>query len=966
LTASATAPSRTDLSYEIVYNQKFVPIRSLEASVKTSHDGSETSYIIRIGQQKYGAAEFFQLDEASYKIWELIDGQRTVKEITQEAVKSGAVSSADYVTSSLLFFAESRALKSHDDPVVWKRIRMASSFMAQIALIRDSSRLIAAAHRVLRPVLRTSFYWASLVLVLVATVLYAPRFQATLNDARNFQILGSTVVGYLFYNFLILAPVIVIHELSHGLALYHYSGRSGEVGTGLFYFGPMFYVDTTGYWSLNRSQRMMIMWAGNLSTLLIGSILILVQFAYAFPSSTALFLNISAFWCFYGTLWNLAPPFETDGYYILSDLVNTPNLRPQALSYLKSIVLRVLGRHAEPIEGLTAKKKRIFVGYAIFSVAVLGYIVFQSLRFTSYMATDAANWAGRIGQNILSGNSSAIIDVVGLVSIGYFAMIMTGYGVLVGNQVRKSLVKGLQFETVHDRDLAVFLYLPRQLHAKYAGKLDHAIRKAARQLTPNFSLGRRGALFLLTLRLGSASVPLSEIRPRLGVIEKRFYKAYAKTLGLKQGKAVEHLMSVEGDRRPFYKLLFEMTGSFPGRERREAKEYLGEFVRREKDSVRYLLESSFSTAWTLEVPPSEDYEMLESLLPGTLVEDLSVTNLAGETEEFKKHIIYGLDTVSELARAIAESRDSVLENPGKAQLVALLEPIRGRIVFVGRTDRIEDQLSELGLLFMVHVWSGYTDHLLTSANLGLYAIAESLPPVPEDLGSLSLGELNRIDRYLSELLRLEPHVMETLVRSGEAVKPSKLWLRNLKALLEPDRKSQIELFNSILRLNEENLESVSVRLKDGKAMAKPVFVWVRNMVVRVGEERERRSGRPLDGRKSLTRAYRVVGPISVILALLGVLGLGSGIGLTLLFFSGLIQLGFFLAYFSGRRSAIRIPRNPSGLFLRFVTPVYALAQTMTSLVVGGSVMNPLDLLEEKKGEQGPPREKRQEPVLSSR
>jgi putative peptide zinc metalloprotease protein len=314
--------------------------------VKSDIGTGENSHQLRIGSSsEYGRSQFYLVDSASKTVWDLIDGNRTVKEIVNKAAGLGIFKDkSDDVYGILLFFADVGALKAAEDPSVWKRVRVTSSFMTQIALIKDSTKILKMVHKITRPFLRKSVFWLTMLIAFIGVVVYAPRFNNIFNDRTSFQILGSTVVGFLFYNFLVLGPVIIIHEMAHGLALLHYTGKSGEVGTGWFYFGPTFYVDVTSYWSLARWKRIMIMWAGNLSTLFIGALLVLSQFIIPYSPSMLKLTDIAAFWCFYGTLWNLAPPFETDGYYILSDILKIPNLRHDGFSYLKTRILQLF-RH---------------------------------------------------------------------------------------------------------------------------------------------------------------------------------------------------------------------------------------------------------------------------------------------------------------------------------------------------------------------------------------------------------------------------------------------------------------------------------------------------------------------------------------------------------------------------------------------------------------------------------------------
>jgi len=160
--------------------------------------------MLRVGKAEYGAALFYMLDEPSKAVWNLIDGTRTVDDIIHEATSSRRVPKADEVYGTLLFFAESGALKSKQDPVPWKRVRVATSFITQVVVVRDSAKIMGSMHKVLRPLLNPTAFWACMAITVAGILVYAPRFDSIFSDPRNFEVLGSTVVGFLFYNFVVL------------------------------------------------------------------------------------------------------------------------------------------------------------------------------------------------------------------------------------------------------------------------------------------------------------------------------------------------------------------------------------------------------------------------------------------------------------------------------------------------------------------------------------------------------------------------------------------------------------------------------------------------------------------------------------------------------------------------------------------------------------------------------------------
>ncbi len=957
--SDSSAPSKTDLMYETVYNPRFVPTRSPKVSVKTVKEGGQTRYQMRIGSSRdYGTALYYDLDEASKIVWDLTSGNRTVHRIIQEA-RSTAKIKPDDVTGTLLFFAESGALASKEDPVSMKRVRVVSSFETQVVLVRNSRRFLGYAHRVLRPILRGSLFWLSMAIIIIGAAIFAPRFNSTFGDAVNFQISGSTVVGFMFYQFVVLAPVIVIHELAHGVALVHYGGNPGEIGTGLFYFGPMFYVDATDYFNLPRRQRIMVMWAGNLTTVLIGAILFLSRFLVQYPAAIGAILNMAAFWCFYSTLWNLAPPFETDGYYMLTDILGLPELKRDGFAYLKSVTLRLFHRKSPEPQGLTDRTRTILLGYSIFSIAFVAYVAFQSLRFTAYMAQDAGFWAGKVlGSTLTAAPLPPLVYFVGLASVSYFLMTISGYGVVVGKQLRKSLTRTLRFEALHDRDLSVFFYLPSKLSTSISNKFEAKVRSIAGGLTPNYSLGRYGPLFHATLRMEETTIPLSQVKVHLRQIEQRFYSAYQRLLASKNRAVIRRLTRFPDSQVSLYTLLLDMAGKTPSEEKSEVKGALKDFLERRERMAYYLLSSTFSTAWTIEIPPAPQYELLETVLPVDLAGDLTMTNLVDETEDFKKRTIYGFDSIAELAAKASVEQADALSHPERFQILGFFEPVRGRIIFVGRTERIENHLKELGSLFIVHIWSGYLDDLLSELNLNLYSVAKSFPAVPVDIDALQDGELRTLYRYTTAVEGLKDNIQTRLTQCQDSVAPSKLRLRELRTLFQPDANSTVGLFDAVLELNLENLRSIPSRVKELKSLSDTSFKWIEGLRRQLDSEQKRRKEKGAVRKKRILQWYLSTLPPSAGLAILGLILPNSLLGPSLIGAAATIQVAILTAYCLSRRSTKTVPRHPSMMFSQLLTPMYGLTQTLHSLTIGTTLLNPVEVLAKKERKKRGSEEKR--------
>ncbi|HKQ38608.1 MAG TPA: efflux RND transporter periplasmic adaptor subunit, partial [Verrucomicrobiae bacterium] len=85
------------------------------------------------------------------------------------------------------------------------------------------------------------------------------------------------------------------------------------------------------------------------------------------------------------SFFNLNPLIKLDGYYLLSDLLDVPNLRQRAVGFLGGKLRRLLGMPAAPAEQVNARERRIFVWYGLlawtYSSAILALIGWKVLAF---------------------------------------------------------------------------------------------------------------------------------------------------------------------------------------------------------------------------------------------------------------------------------------------------------------------------------------------------------------------------------------------------------------------------------------------------------------------------------------------------------------------------------------------------------------------------------------------------------
>lgn len=121
----------------------------------------------------------------------------------------------------------------------------------------------------------------------------------------------------------------LVHEGGHALVLVHHGRRLGRVGVGFYWGQPCAYVDATDALFLPRRARMIQAGAGVMAELAVAAPLGCV--ALAFPGSTiaALFGPFAAL-ILISALSNAVPLLELDGYWLLTDALECPDLNQRA------------------------------------------------------------------------------------------------------------------------------------------------------------------------------------------------------------------------------------------------------------------------------------------------------------------------------------------------------------------------------------------------------------------------------------------------------------------------------------------------------------------------------------------------------------------------------------------------------------------------------------------------------------
>ena len=184
------------------------------------------------------------------------------------------------------------------------------------------------------------------------------------------------------YLAVVMGVVKVLHEFGHGLSCKHFGGECHEMGAMLLVFTPCLYCNVSDSWMLpNKWHRVIIGAAGMYVEIVLASI---ATFLWWFSEPGLLnFLCLSVmFICSVSTiLFNGNPLLRFDGYYILMDIVEIPNLRQKSTEVLKRFLVWLCLGIEQPENPFLPQKRQFLFGMYTVASAVYRWVVVLSILY---------------------------------------------------------------------------------------------------------------------------------------------------------------------------------------------------------------------------------------------------------------------------------------------------------------------------------------------------------------------------------------------------------------------------------------------------------------------------------------------------------------------------------------------------------------------------------------------------------
>jgi putative peptide zinc metalloprotease protein len=357
----------------------------------TSKDGS-VHYVIKDPITR----SFFKVGEPEYFIIRNLDGGKSIDEIIQAFKQEFEVDIEKAEVEA--FIAHMQELCFLDSDLtrqeLLKKQKEADrdrprTLLGRLVFIKlkaiDPGKLFDRMIGHVRFFFTGKFVWfASLVIIL--------SFPIALNNGRQLVegFIGLLNLQGIIILYLSMFVVIILHEFAHGLTCRHYGGEVREIGFLLIYFQPAFYCNVSDAWLFpERHKRLWVSFSGGFFQIFIWAVAFLVWrvtqqdlLLNKFALATLSFTGIA-------TLFNFNPLLRYDGYYLLSDYVEIPNLRKKARNYWLALIRRLFFMGGGELKDLTPRERKICFYYGILSffyiVFILGYFF---LKVEQYLVSE--------------------------------------------------------------------------------------------------------------------------------------------------------------------------------------------------------------------------------------------------------------------------------------------------------------------------------------------------------------------------------------------------------------------------------------------------------------------------------------------------------------------------------------------------------------------------------------------------
>jgi putative peptide zinc metalloprotease protein len=346
------------------------------------------------------ALTYFRLKEEEGFLITLLDGKRTLAEthrlfrerfpnhdLTLEdiAAFTNQMSSAGLLNINARRFVDvARAQQSVPQSwlMFWGKMLSGMLFM-RFPLFDPSAWLGKLTHAI-------RFVWSRWFIGLCLAFIAWSAFWLIVNrDAFAQNTVNFFSPGNLFLIWVTIIIVKTLHEFGHATTCRYFGGEVHEMGVCLICFAPAGYVDASDAWMMRRkAHKLYTTMAGIFTEFVLAGIAAHVWLYLPPGLAKNLAFNAMIVASVNTVFFNANPLMKFDGYYVVSDLLEIPNLRAKAMAYCSYHLQRLLLGYRNLAQERALEddgNSGVFIAYAVLAYGYMVMIIYSLTQVFAHL-----------------------------------------------------------------------------------------------------------------------------------------------------------------------------------------------------------------------------------------------------------------------------------------------------------------------------------------------------------------------------------------------------------------------------------------------------------------------------------------------------------------------------------------------------------------------------------------------------
>jgi putative peptide zinc metalloprotease protein len=338
---------------------------------------------------------YFRLSSQAYGFVGLLDGARTVEEawnhcllsqgdesLTQNDVVNvlGQLHSGNLLQGDIPPETD-QLLKRGRERIKKKIFQQAVGVMYFKVPLFNPNRWLESVEPIFRPVLNKGGLIAWCVLVVAALLSLLPHWADAVSGV-------SSAIAPSNWIFIMTSYVLLKlwHEFGHGIMCKRFGGQVPEFGAMMLVLLPSPFVDASSSWAFkNKWHRVAVGAGGMMFELAAAAVAAFIWIATKDDKGAVhqLAYNIMLTSGVSTLVFNANPLMRFDGYYMLSDAIEVPNLMTRSTNLLKFLFLKHVYRVENPVPPTSDAGEALIL--LVYGIAAMIYRVFIFISITLYV-----------------------------------------------------------------------------------------------------------------------------------------------------------------------------------------------------------------------------------------------------------------------------------------------------------------------------------------------------------------------------------------------------------------------------------------------------------------------------------------------------------------------------------------------------------------------------------------------------